>query len=534
MSEAVFEDTVLGDYLSDVGAEDWGIEPSPSTPTPSQRNRGSGQTDILPLLLTENSQNLGPIRFKGLIRQALTSSLPPQEAKIFLEQFRYQIVSSNLLESRPIYASFSSTTSQRRTDLLFSADGPWSLFNVPKKYWVSGGASIVVVVAVFTLKCKRLDQSDPLFVKMSLVATLLIGLYLFSHSRRRLLRLLHAKSLGQVALFVEKAKIFDGDCVKSFKVLQQADMLGTPSARKLRSVIASCLHLMTEQFIDAIKDCLCMCSEIDLQRYFEIYDLSAQQEKLQFVMNDGYIGFLNEQSSQTFYGPESCHLPLSMLKLQFQKLHFVRRAFLCCLLTVPASGDCKLVEFERWTVITDHLKNMTDLACQLSLVVTKERFDPLYQDQPQPQQTSHLGASKKADMITMNLLSQHIAARMDLITNTALSADDYKSNIEQLDKDINALSSMWHPQEDKSSAKHSTPKSTPSDPSSSRGHARINSKFIDDIYSPTLDGGSVFSDSSTLLETPLNPLSSPNLNSRAFRKDDFMNELNSVLSKRHV
>lgn len=477
MPEAVFGNTPLADYLSDAGMEDWGIEEEvevPSTSTRPQRD----ENGLYPLVLTEGRELLRQHRVRCLIRQALTSHIGYHEVKRFLEQFRYSFVSSQLLESRPLYATWSVSSGQRRTNILFSADGPWNSIKLHKKFFVGGGGCIVVVAVLVYWRSRKEMPDTPVYTNCALIATLLVGLYLYAHSRRRLLRRLHAKALAHQSHFVNASKQLDGDVVRALRQIQEVDIVSRSmyigdtkgdreypnykrnvAAKKLRAVLASALYLSEEGLLDAIKDCLCMSSELDIQQYFEVYDLAATQQELGFVMNDDFIGFDTVSSLQDFHGATACSVPLAVLKHQFRRVHFLRRAFICCLLCATSTGECTTKELEQWTIITDHLASLADLTEQLSRMICKERLEPKFEA---TDNSPFVEKTLSRSMFDFSVVAQTLAARMEILQQTPADSQESFNQLNLIRDELGRLNDLWGVV--RPSASSSSAETTPSIP----------------------------------------------------------------------
>ncbi|PRT56821.1 hypothetical protein B9G98_04441 [Wickerhamiella sorbophila] len=472
MPEAVFGNTPLADYLSDAGMEDWGIEEDVEAPSTSVRPE-KDKNGLYPLVLTEGRELLRQHRFRGLIRQAVTSHIGHHEVKRFLEQFRYCFVSSQLLESRPLYATWSVSSGERRTDILFSSDGPWNSIKLQKKFFVGGGGCIVVVAVLVYWRSRKEMPNSPVYTNCALIATLLVGLYLYAHSRRRILRRLYAKALAHETHFVNASKVFDGDVVRALRQIQEVDIVSRSmyvedtntgreypnyrrnvAAKKLRAVLASALYLSEEGFLDAIKDCLCMSSELDIQQYFEVYDLAATQQELGFVMNDDYIGFDTISSLQDFHGATACSVPLTVLKHQFRRVHFLRRAFICCLLCASSTGECTTKELEQWTVITDHLASLADLTEQLSRMICKERLEPQFEA---AENSPFVEKTLSRNMFDFSVVAQTLAARMEVVQQTPADSQESLNQLNLVRDELSRLNDLWRAVQPDASSTETTP-----------------------------------------------------------------------------
>lgn len=446
MDEAVFKDTPLAEYLEEeVDAKDWGIEDT----LPPEEERSFEAPDL--------SRGMRQMRLRRLVHQAADRQINTEETRNFLEQFRYIIVGSHLLESKPLYTTWSGTKiapEQRRFELFMSIRGPWDAVRLPSNMWVGSGGCIMVV-AILVFWRSKYNKSN-----MAFAACILIALYLFAHSRRRLVRQLRSKVLGHAELFVDSSRSFDGDIVRCLRFIQEVDLIdqgykagatpvsggtGTNGARRLRAVLSSSLTIAVEAYLKAIADVFQFSSELDLQQMFEVYDLMTVQQNLGFVMNDDFVGFLGgeeeEEEAGRWTGSASCHTPISFLKHCFRKLHFLRRAFLCCLMVIPSSGRCDATEIAVWSTVLDHLKHFDEISRELSRVITSERFDPIGINSPgavKARTPRERGSSK---LFILSSVAQHLAARIELSEN---SPTELKNQTEAIEAEIEEIRNLWH------------------------------------------------------------------------------------------
>lgn len=432
----------MADYLENqTDAHFWGIEDSPPP------------EEVSPPISPDLARGMRQQRFRRLVRQASDRRIDADETARFLEQFRYSIVGSHLLESKPLYTTWSGTKiapEQRRFQLFMSIRGPWDAVRMPSKIWVGGGGC-VVVVAVLVFWRSKYDKSNVAFT-----AFLLVGLFLFAHSRRRLVRQLRSKVLGRTELFVDASRSFDGDVVRCLRLIQEVDLIdqgfksgATPSprqmasrgAKRLRAVLSSSLNIAVETYLEAISEVLHFCSELDLQQMFEVYDLMTIQQNLGFVMNDDFVGFLGEEAEEmSWAGPKACYTPLSYLKNQFRKLHFLRRAFLCCLMVIPSTGYCDATEIEAWSTVLDHLKHFEDLSHELSRVIVLERFDPVANNDRISNKAPAPRERHSAKLLMLSSVAQHLAARIELFES---SPDELRGQKRAIESEVREIQRLW-------------------------------------------------------------------------------------------
>lgn len=483
MAKEILEGTPLEEYFNETNtAEDWGIESdgsfndqvqtegassglkplepldSETKGTPSNDTRRiSAQTRFkgpnlatIPLALGKGRNLIEEERFRQSLRSLLCQKVSTEETSRFLDQFHYSIVSSGLLEAQPLYNTWSLCTDSRRRRLLFDQKMPWTHLYVEPVFRATGSSGIVSLCVLLHYKYK-LSSAATERAAVALIISIAIILYFFATSRRRLLRSLRKKNLFYIEMFIQSAKCFDGDCVKAIRDIQDIDITSngfapfskqsflaanSTAGRRLRAVLASSLHLMKEAFLDAFKDLVNIGNKAVLEQFLEIYDLRAQMTELNFEISEHHVGFV-EYQAQPHLESEFCYSSVSYLKRELNKVHMLRRAVLCCLLSADSSGRSTPSELEIWTTICDHLHNGSVMEEQLSNVIINERTrdlderDTLQRKRPPP---AFIDAFAKM---------RHLASKFEVAQDPYLTPIEVEDQLGSIQGAIDELSQSW-------------------------------------------------------------------------------------------
>lgn len=504
-NHARFTDNTNANFLASSHNNNRNIDNNNNRNIPNSRQRHNrhkstlSQTSFHPLILgTANSplslQSQKRDEFKLLLKSCLSCNLSPQEDELFLERFRYILVTSSLLDNQKkktyLYhpqqqhkgsqnghidnqrKKGESKESLKSKILLRSCPSFCECSVLPdiqleKKYWIDakkGSGFVVVVIAFLTwaTTCSKLSASSilnnpklrnelitrnfhlhlyqltssthPPSPERS-VALVIISfgmfLLLFSYSRRKNLRLMRLKTIKASQKFIESSSLYDSSMIKSFGVLKELELvskgyrpdlaLGTTNKTKtsaklnfssyhskvlgkhLRSSLSAGLYLLCTQLADAIHDIYPYCNELDLAKYLDIYDLdltilqefgwwtslhenhdddseNKENDKLNFFI---FLekDFVDGIPKSEFFGTAGSNASLSKLKLDFYKLQFLRKVFICCLLSIwtsvssssssPASKN-KITSFfskaecSKWEKVAFHLQSLHRLSSELA------------------------------------------------------------------------------------------------------------------------------------------------------------------------
>lgn len=403
-SDVVFEKgTPLAEYLEENGLSNWGIEePSNASTNASNNKRTIRGLGPIPLILTADrgKAKLRRDRFRGLLNQAVKATISEQETGEFLERFRYILVSSDLLDDRGHHYYYQQDISgkgtrceasinkasqdHRRKRILHGDDGPWTIMK-QQRHWVGGGGCIVVLATLLTwgIRNGRIRGNNSV---AAIVVILCIVLFLFSHSRRRRLRLLRAKAVSYASQFIQSNQEFDVAVGKCVNFIMQVELLSrgyylngqNKSAnldsktlgKHIRGSVSAGFYLAMNAYMDAINELTEHVNQLDLERYLDMYDLSPGEiSELGWKINE-------QHHSNSYYGASGSNASVQSLKQEFNKLHTLRRALMCVLLSIPSTGKCSSEEISSWTASIDHIQSISNLVTELSKTITKDNLSP--------------------------------------------------------------------------------------------------------------------------------------------------------------
>ena len=114
---------------------------------------------------------------------------------------------------------------------------------------------------------------------------------------------------------------------------------------RLRRSLHRALESMLSPHLQAFQSLRPLAVEVDLDKYYDIYEISRtdMDEAQEFANADG---FESEEANS-----------LTDLKNSMQKLHLIRKLFLCSLLALDADGGKS--DFSRWAAATDTMRHIS-------------------------------------------------------------------------------------------------------------------------------------------------------------------------------
>jgi hypothetical protein len=135
----------------------------------------------------------------------------------------------------------------------------------------------------------------------------------------------------------------------------------TRRCARLRRSILSALTLGIPPHIGACKSLRNLTQEVDLEKYYDIYDIQRED------MGNMDVGI----NKDDFEDMES----LKALKSLLHRLHTIRRILLCCFLAVDADGAHP--DYNKWRVVVEQLqalgKLMGELGAELKRILSEEQ-----------------------------------------------------------------------------------------------------------------------------------------------------------------
>ncbi|KAG9248552.1 Mysoin-binding motif of peroxisomes-domain-containing protein [Calycina marina] len=372
MESIVYEDSPLAVYLEGTGEADL-EEPLSNDKQDVQHDSGrsfapQGQPHvqsnyrkkIAPSLRLSIPPNKAAAIVRNTYSRAINSRLGRTDNARFLERFRYTIVASQLLASQTYFAQSNGVQSKSP-----KIETP----NAPQFATFSATGALATAAIAFTLTwllnwVRGVDSS--IFGKGRIfIFTIALGItvaIIYAYMRRQWLHYLRQQTVSEISAFVGISQEFDHVAAGAMTLVQEVELvsrgyrisnplppvtrLEEGSQRKrcarLRKALRMCLTVAIPRYQKAVKAVQSMTEELDLEKYYDIYDLTD------IDTSEVAIGYTEHE----FEDLES----LRVLKILAARFFLTRKIFLCCLLALDASGDKS--DFPRWNVAVDEIREV--------------------------------------------------------------------------------------------------------------------------------------------------------------------------------
>ncbi|KAH0558775.1 hypothetical protein GP486_004588 [Trichoglossum hirsutum] len=382
MESVVFKDSPLAEYLEGEGAGDPEWVPSQVDIDEPLSPKAQSFAPCGPPTIQARFRErwIKPARWKAPPKTAVTrlhdafssainSRLGRAENAHFLEQFRYIIVASQLLNEHinvSHYNPMGHAQQQSSTDLSHSGDTQDAPFNLTLLVATGVGA---YAFAWMIHWARGSGSSRPSKSRIIVVFSLFVimAMVLYAYVRRQWLQYLRRQSVDAAAMFVESSQAFDVAASAAVTLIQEVEVVSRgyrmqrlhPSSStplppitrleersqsrrclRLRQTLCSCLGTAISSHSHSYALLRHLAEEVDLAKYHDIYDINAAD------LEDADRGY----SDSEFDDPGT----LKALKVLLYRLHTTRRAFLCCLLALDADGGKP--DFARWRTAADEIE----------------------------------------------------------------------------------------------------------------------------------------------------------------------------------
>lgn len=386
METVIFEDSPTAHYLEGEGEnnQEWASttttnEPKPHAetisfaplgrPTRHQKSRKKPSR----ILTLESPLAKGAVaRIHNTCSIAVHSRLGWTENALFLEQFRYVIVASQLLSEHT-----NPKTYRRQTFPAASEDGSpqWGKYGsfVPSRLGLSltGATAFALAWSVRWLRSRAIVPYDPSQICLLASVAVAITLTLYYYFRRQCLHYLRIQAIESASSLTTNAQDFDAAVSAGITLIQEVELVSRgynicnplPPITRLeeRSQIKRCARLrrtihriiisMLSPYYHVYQSLKSFAATLDLDKYYDIYEISRTDlEDAELVAN---VKLAEIEDADT----------LQDLKVGLQKLHILRKLVLCTLLALDADGSKS--DFWRWSIAVEMMSNVTSLTVRM-------------------------------------------------------------------------------------------------------------------------------------------------------------------------
>lgn len=317
-------------------------------------------------------------------QRALNSRLGRPDNTHFLEQFRYTIVASQLLSDHAHPSSYKPSID---SSLGETETNPQSTQaeSVALSWQGASSTGAIAFALVWSLHWAR-GAGNALSGTLRIALVILVfGIALvlsYTFLRRHWLHYLRHQAVAGASSFVSTTQAYDGAATAAITLIQEVELVSrgyrmwvrrplaseyttdaiyrssplppvtrfeeksqTRRCSKLRHVLRNAVVSLVDPYKQACEDLKPLANEYDLEKYYDIYEIS--QSDLQEA-KDSRVGLDLEDGES-----------LKALRFGLQQVHILKKIVLCSLLALNADGGKQ--DFSKWATAVDVMQQLSSL-----------------------------------------------------------------------------------------------------------------------------------------------------------------------------
>ena len=296
---------------------------------------------------------------------AVNSRLRRADNARFIEHFRYIIVASQLLNEYLDQGSLPPPAVPGQA-LDGAADNP-GIPSVTTSLYGAAASAVVAFALVYLLHWARSSRSG--IVSKSRVALVLLVLIVitsvgYAYVRRQWLKFLRRHAVAEVTTLTANWQAFEVSTSSALSLIQEVELVSKgyrlstplPPASRIEDQSASrrCGRLrksLHKAYTAVIPHCIDVCSfvrtlieEDDLDKYFEVYDINAQDAEE--AARPDALNVLEDDAES-----------LKSLRVLSYRAGVLRRVTLCSFMGLEADGS--KLDFQRWHSANETMTNLS-------------------------------------------------------------------------------------------------------------------------------------------------------------------------------
>ena len=397
---------------------------------------------------------------------AVNSRLGRADNARFLEHFRYIIVASQLLNEYLDQGALPPTAPDRGVD---GASDSSTMTSVTTSLYGATATAVVAFALVYLIHWARngrdgsINMSRFALVLVIFIITALIG---YGYIRRQWLKFLRRSAVVQVTALTANWQAFEVSASSALSLVQEVELVSKgyrlstplPPASRLEDLAASrrCVRLrkaLYKAYATVIPTCIAnsetlrgLIDEDDLEKYFEIYDISSQDAKE--AIGPEALGVLDDDAES-----------LKSLRLLSYRAGVLRRVMLCSLMALEADGGKP--DFSRWRLANETmeseskavgnsaervqqcLSDMETLATPITPVARSPNFPVRDKMRSQVRKISMLSSGIRGLQAKMQILREETNRSIEQSEDLTTLGPNLLAQYESIGADLKELMQAW-------------------------------------------------------------------------------------------
>ena len=410
---------------------------------------------------------------------ALNSRLGRADNERFLEHFRYIIVASQLLNE---YLDQGAMPPSIPSHGLDGAAEESNMRSMPTGLYGAATTAVAAFALVYMIHWARtprdgiVSKGRVASVALVFLVTAFIG---YGYVRRQWLKFLRRHAVAEVTTLTANWQAFEVSASSALSLIQEVELVSKgyrlstplPPASRVEDLPAArrCTRMrksLSRAYLTVIPTCITTCTTLralidpdDLERYFEVYDISSQDARE--AAGPDALSVLEDDGES-----------LKSLRVLSYRAGVLRRVMLCSLMALQADGGKP--DFLRWRVASDAmdreskavgqyaeklqqcLTDMETLATPITPAARSPNFPARDKMRTQVRKISMLSSGIRTLQAKMQILREETNRSIELSEDLSDLGPNLMAQYDSIGADLRELMQAW--EAGKSSLQHNITK----------------------------------------------------------------------------
>ncbi|KAL2357714.1 Mysoin-binding motif of peroxisomes-domain-containing protein [Cryomyces antarcticus] len=402
-------------------------------------------------------------RIHSACSRVANSTLGRADNARFLEHFRYIIVASQLLNEHPGQSTFKGLAMRPPTP---SGTTITANYQVVSTSLTGAAVTALTAFALVWLIHWARGSLQSGFSRgrwlLVLTAFTIVATLLYTHARRQWLQYLRQQAIDGASMIVARTQVFEASTTSALTLIQEVELVSrgyrlTPlppitrlddrgqsrRCSRLRKNLRKSFATAIPAFAEACSALHVLLDEDDIEKYFDIYDISNQD------LREAALGCPEIEDDDVD--------SLKVLRVLQYRLSTLRRVVMCSLLALEADGGKP--DFHRWRMAVEIMNQLSTV-----MVMSSEKLGSVLNEEerftipPTPRTPSTPGRERlRSQVRKLSSLSQGIRclqAKMQILreeSNRTLEESEDVSELgsslmsqyESIGVDLQSLTQAW-------------------------------------------------------------------------------------------
>lgn len=322
---------------------------------------------LLPELPEQDEPQSAIGRLHNAWSTAVNSRLGRADNERFMEHFRYIIVASQLLNEYLDHGSLQPTATLAGS--LDGAEDHSALSSVQTSLYGAAATAVAAFALVYVIHWARSSRSGFLSksrLAIALAVFAVLAIVGYAYVRRQWLKFLRRNAVSTASTLTGNWQAFEVSSSSALSFIQEVELVSKgyrlttplpPASRiedkgtsrrcgRLRKALHKAYANVIPACIEACNTLRTLVDEDDLEKYYEVYDVSEEDAKE--ALGDDSLSVLEDD-------PES----LKSLRLLSYRAGILRRVLLCSMMSLEADGGKP--DFNRWRIAIEVMEAISKL-----------------------------------------------------------------------------------------------------------------------------------------------------------------------------